>query len=329
MAKKKPESPILLSLRRASKDKSAAVAFLERNRWGSEPSCPLCGSIEVYKMQGRDGRREQHFRWRCRDCEKLYSVRTGTVLEETRLPLSIWIHAFWRVCASKKGVSALQISRECSITHKSALFLLHRIRRAMDTGWDAPKLTGTVEADETYVGGKPRYRRPYKDKNKTARQKDKRRKHATGRRTKKTPVFAVVQRGGEVRTSVMTTVNKDNIAENLARFVDQSARLMTDEEPSYIRPGRLFRGGHETVNHRRREYARGDVSTNTIEGFFSILKRGLYGTFHSVSKAHLHRYLAEFEFRYNRRFIDDGERTLAAIAGAEGKRLMYRQPAPA
>jgi len=323
MARKTPKNPVLAAIRRASQDEAAAVAFIESLRWGSEPACPRCGDSDVYPMQDRKtGEREKHYRWRCRGCGKMFSVRTGTVFEETRLPLRIWCHAFWRSCASKKGVSALQIARECEITHKSALFMLHRIRLAQECGPDAPKLRGTVEADETYIGGKPRYRQGQRAKGTF--------KPKFGRATDKAPVFAVVERGGNVRASTITTVNKDNLGGNIRRYVDmKNSRLITDEERSYIQLAPEFGGGHDTVNHSKREYVRGDVYTNTAEGFFSLMKRAIYGTYHSVSKHHLPRYVTECEFRYNTRKLDDGARTVAAIRGAEGKRLLYRQPAEA
>jgi len=320
MAKEQKPSPILKVIRNAASSEEAAYAFLEAQRWGSEPACPRCGVTDVYQMRGRDGQRHKHYRWRCRGCSKMFSVRTGTVLEESRLPLRVWVHAFWRANASKKGVSALQLSRECGITHKSALFLLHRIRLAMATDPEsAPKLSGDVEADETYVGGRPRHRQ--------SRDKWDGKKLKVGRGTDKAPVFAVVERGGNVRASTIPSVNKNNLYAELRASVDlENARLLTDEFRLYNQIGREFGQGHEKVKHGKHEYVRGDVHTNTVEGFFALLKRGIYGTFHSVSRHHLHRYVSEFEFRYNHRKDDDAQRTLAALRGAEGKRLYYRQP---
>jgi len=279
----------------------------------------------VYTMKDRKtGERERNYRWRCRDCAKMFSVRTGTVFEETRLPLRVWCHAFWRCSASKKGVSALQISRECEITPKSALFLLHRIRKAMETGPDAPKLSGIVEADETYIGGKPRNRLGRNPKTG---------KRYTGRGTTKTPVFAVVQRGGDVRLSRLDRITAPNLIPAILAAVDRkNTTVMTDELGAYNGVGRGVSGGHKTVTHSRGQYVdgrNGEVHSNTAESVFSLIKRGLIGTFHSVSKEHLHRYLAEFEFRWNHRYVDDAQRTMAAIRGAEGKRLLYRQPAAA
>lgn len=190
--------------------------------------------------------------------------------------------------------------------------MMHRIRFAMADDHSAPvPLTGTVEIDETYVGGKPRIKGKHN--------------HFT-RYQRKTPVVAMVQRGGDVRAQVVPRVNGKNLKRFIRENIHKSARLMTDEAPYYKRVGKEYEGGHFTVNHSEKEYVRGDVYTNTVEGFFSILKRGLLGTFHSVSKKHLHRYVAEFEFKYNSRKLDDGARTVLAIRKAQGKRLLYREP---
>lgn len=305
-------SAVLRAIPAACADETAAVEFFERLRWGGEPACPRCGDTAVTQMRDREGNRNKRFLWRCKGCKRQFTVRIGTVYEDSPIPLRIWCHAFWRACSSKKGVSAKQIQRETGLSYKSALFLMHRIRLAMGIDPTTPrKLSGTVEADETYVGGKPRYRGKQSGPNKAK----------FGRGTSKVPVFAVVERGGEVRASVITSVTKDNLARNLRQVVDLRSRLITDEERGYMEIGPAFGGGHETVKHSAREYVRGDVHTNTIEGFFSLIKRGMYGTFHAVSKKHLHRYVDEFAFRYNTRGMDDGARTLVAIRAADGKRL--------
>lgn len=318
MAKKSPKNQALEAIRRASMDEAAAVAFIEGLRWGQEPACPRCGDTDVYAMKGRKtGEREKGYRWRCRGCNRQFSVRTGTVFEETRLPLRVWLHALWRACSSKKGVSALQISRECEITHKSALYLLHRIRLMMTD--DSPgKLGGIVEVDETFVGGKPRYR--------NRRQEDTGRR-IVGRGTRKAAVMALVERGGRAYVRHIDAVTAKNLQTAVRELVDPRATVMTDEERGYVRLWKVHPGPHDTVNHSRKEYVRGNVHTNTVEGFFSLLKRGVYGTYHSVSRHHLHRYLSEFEFRYNTRGLNDGERIVEALKGAEGKRLQYRTSA--
>ena len=313
----KNASPILSALRTATQSEEAAVTFLEQQRWGDTPACPKCGSANVYRMTATDGTRNKDFRLRCRDCKVMFTVRTGTTFEESRLPLRVWVYAFWRACASKKGISALQLSREMEITHKSALFVLRRIRHGM-TEQSEGKLTGTVEVDETYIGGKRRNRQGRGNRLEH-------RGHPGGPFADKTPVVAMVQRNGDVRYRMMERVTAAKLARVIAENADLSARLITDESIAYTKVGRKFTGGHETVQHGRREYVRGDVTTNTVEGVFSLLKRGVMGTFHSVSKKHLPNYLGEFEFRWNTRKNDDGERVTKAVRAMEGKRLEYRE----
>jgi transposase-like protein len=282
----------------------------------------------VYKLRGNGGGRNTRFLWDCRGCKRQFTVRIGTVFEDSRIPLRHWCYAFWAACASKKGVSALQIRRQTGLSYKSALFLMHRIRYAM-TPSRSPRLSGTVEVDETYVGGKPRppsmqavqamtyeERKPFFEE----------RRRQRGRGTKKAPVVALVERDGRVRARVVTEVSGKTLRRAIKESVRPTARIYTDELASYRGIGKHFAGGHSTVRHSVREYARGDVHVNTAESFFALLKRGLIGTFHAVSKRHLHRYVSEFAFRWNSRRLDDGARVLAAIQGAEGKRLMYRQP---
>jgi transposase-like protein len=304
------KTPIVAELPAACSDETLAVEFMERQRWGGKPICPHCASDAVYAMQGRDGKRSARFLWRCKSCEKQFTVRIGTVFEDSRIPLRHWCYGFWAACASKKGVSALQIKRMTGLSYKSALFMMHRIRWAMTDETNAP-LQGTIEVDETYVGGKPRYH-------------GKRNQGKMGRGTDKPPVVALVERGGMVRASVVTSVSGKNLKALIRASVDRRARIYTDDSNLYHGIGKEFYGGHATVNHTRKEYVRGDVHTNTVEGFFSILKRGLVGTFHAVSRKHFHRYLDEFTFKYSTRHLDDGERTIAAIQGAEGKRLTYK-----
>lgn len=304
------DDPILEALPLACADERAAIEFMEDRRWGVQAACPCCGSADVYKMMdAKTGERQANFRWRCRDCKVQYTVRTGTVFEESRIPLRHWCFAFWRASTSKKGVAALELHRQTGVSYKSCLFMLHRIRFAMADSAQGP-LSGDVEVDETYVGGKPRYKGQSK----------------RGRGTKKQPVLAMVERGGNVRTKPIANVTGDTLKGLIRENVARSARIITDENSAYTGIGKEYAGGHETVCHSAREYARGDVHSNTVEGFFSSVKRGINGIYHAVSKEHLHRYMAEFEFRYNNRHLDDGDRTVKAILSAEGKRLMYKQP---
>lgn len=316
------KSEVVAAIPKACSDETAAIEFMEQQRWEDCPCCPHCGDTDVYKMTGRDGNREKNYRWRCRGCGKLYSVRTGTVLEESRIPVRHWCYAFWRACSSKKGVSALEIQRQTGLSYKSALFLMHRIRWAMAPTYKGPKLNGTVEIDETYVGGKPRYRLP---QSKVLRGNQRSNYQTRGER--KTPVFAAVQRDGGVRVRVLPRVTEANLRSAILANVNKASRVMTDQSRLYKRLKNDFPNGHEKVDHSQREYVRGDVTTNTVEGFFSLLKRGIHGIYHNVSRKHLQRYCDEFEFRYNHRNMEDGERTVAAIQGAVGKRLRYKQPA--
>jgi len=293
-------------------DEIAAVEFLEQQRWGNMPACVKCGSVEVYKMtDAKTGERNRRFLWRCRDCKEQYTVRIRTVYEESRIELRHWCYAFWRSCTSKKGVSALEIKRHCQISYKSALFLMNRIRFAMAPDADHPKLTGTVECDEMYVGArKPRYAGSGKK----------------GRNTDKTPVFCAVERGGQLRRRVVADVTAATLQTAIREEVDSRARLMTDEYSAYRGLKKTWEGGHHTVCHATKEYARGDIHTNTVESSHSLVKRGIMGIHHNVSKEYLHRYLWHYDFLRNNREMNDGERTVAAIKASEGKRLMYKEP---
>lgn len=294
----------------ACADEKAAVEFMERRRWGENPHCPSCGCDNVYQMtNSKTGERQTDFRWRCRECKDQYTVRKGTVFEDSRIPLRHWCYAFWRAATSKKGVSALEIHRHTGISYKSALFLLNRIRFAMADSCPDP-LEGIVEVDEVYIGGRPRYSGQSK----------------RGRGTNKQPVLALVQRGGSVKTRPVADVTGKTLKDVIRENVKTSSKIITDENPSYNGIGHEYEGGHHTTCHSLREYVRGDIHSNTVESFFSIVQRGLDGIYHSVSKKHLHRYLSEYEFRYNHRGLDDGERVVAAIKASEGKRLMYREP---
>lgn len=198
----------------------AAVEFFEKQRWGSTPACVKCGSVNVYQMRdAKTGERSKRYLWRCRDCKEQYTVRIGTVYEESRIELRHWAYAFWRACTSKKGVSALEIKRQCQISYKSALFLMNRIRFAMAPESNNPQLTGTVECDETYIGPrKPRYRNI---------------ENRMGRGTKKTPVFVAVERNGRLRRRIVPDVTGHTLKTALREEVSRQARVITDEFQSY------------------------------------------------------------------------------------------------
>ncbi len=305
------KSEVVEAVPLACSDELAAVELFEKLRWGNTPACAHCGSVSVYKMvDAQTGQRNKRHLWRCHDCKKQYTVRIGTVYEESRIELRHWAYAFWRASTSKKGVAALEIMRHCQISYKSALFLMNRIRFAMapNNPGAGDKFKGTVECDETYIGGKPRFKGQSK----------------TGRGTRKTPVFAAVERQGRIRRQVVADVSGRTLKSAIREMVDKKARIITDDFSAYKGIASGFDGGHHTVAHSTKEYVRGDIHTNTAESSFALLKRGITGIYHSVSKEYLHRYLWQFDFLWNLRKLNDGERTIAAVRSAEGKRLMYR-----
>lgn len=310
MAKKPKTTP--MDLCRLTEDE--ARAYLESIRWPDGPVCAHCGSKDVTLLGGKATRPGTY---KCRSCRKQFTVTVGTIFERSRLPLRQWVYVFARMCASKKGISAKQIERELGITYKSAWFMCHRVRHALDHGALGELLTGVVEADETYVGGRPRH----SFARKTSRK-------GMSRGTEKVAVAAVVQRGGQVRAQAVPNASTRVLGAFLRENVHPSAALMTDDWKPYRSIGRDF-ASHQFVRHSMKEYARRgnpNVTTNTIEGFFGLVKRGIYGTFHHVSRRHLNRYLHEFSFRYNTREMTDVERIRAAIGTVEGKRLVYRKP---
>jgi transposase-like protein len=300
-----------------------AIAFLEKSLWPDGPVCPHCGVIgEAFRLQSKPTTKNKMRpgMWKCKGCRKPFTVKIGTIFEDSHIPLRKWLLAMHLMAASKKGMSSHQIHRQLGITYKSAWFMTHRIRWAMrQESFDKP-LGGTVEVDETYVGGKLR----------TGPQAvipGERPKDRPSPVANKAPVVSLVERGGKVRSIHVANVTAKNLKEVISDNVEPSAHVMTDEAGVYDFVGKKF-ARHSTVNHSEKEYARVEpdgvvASTNTVEGFFSLLKRGVYGSFHHVSKEHLHRYLSEFDFRYNARDVDDGERRQLAIKQVVGKRLTY------
>ena len=318
-AKPKGTKLTLDTIARQYADEGKAYEFIESLRWPDGPICPHCGGRDAYFLQPRGDRytRTGHATarrvWKCSKCRKQFSVLIGTIFEGTKIPLYKWFLAIYKMCAGKNGVAAHELHRDLEITYKSAWFMAHRIRKAMEREPLNGKLRGIIEADETYVGGKPRYKAPN------------RREAALRRIESKTPVVTLVQRGGEVRSQVMKPVTSANLGEVLRENVDADATLMTDASHLYSPIGREF-AAHETVDHGIDEYARGEAHVNTAEGYFSQLKRSIDGTHHHVSAHHLHRYVSEFDYRYNTRKIEDGERMRLTIKQAEGKRMRYREP---
>ena len=287
-----------------------ALAYFEAQRWPNGPACVHCGSANVYRMEGKTIRNGL---LACRDCRGHFTVMVGTVMEDTHLPLSTWAKAFHLMNSSKKGISSLQLQRQLGLgSYKTAWHLTHRIRLAMRTEEPTEKLSGIVEADETYIGGKPR------------------RKHGdpkvVGRGTKKTPVVVLVERDGRARSKPVERCDAVTLKWAIRTQVEKTSTILTDDWRSYRGIGKEFDGGHQVVNHTASEYSRGIAHTNTAESFFALFKRGHYGTFHSLSKKHMHRYCDEFSFRWNGRKLSDSERRDLAVVGIEGKRLFLYQP---
>src|ERR1019366_4808997 len=246
------KSEIVKGLPAVCGDETKAVEFFETQRWGDKPCCPHCKSANVYKMLDRDGTRSKRFLWRCRDCAEQYTVRIGTVYEDSRLPLRHWAYAFWRASTSKKGVSALEIKRQCQISYKSALFLMNRIRCAMEENpTDGGKFTGTVEVDETYIGGKA--------SNMHAVKRAQVVKGTGGFASGKAAVLGMVQREGKIHRRVITDVSASTLKSAIRELVDTQARVITDEHRSYTGLGKEFAGGHYVVNHGGGQYVQGDV----------------------------------------------------------------------
>ena len=291
-------------------NEAAAFAYVEAKLWPDGPVCPHCGVIgQAGRLNGRSVRPGL---WKCYACRKQFTVRMKSVFEASHVPLHIWLQAFYLMCSSKKGISTRQLQRTFGGSMKTAWFLGQRIRKAMKEVRDlfTEPMGGAgkiVEADETYVG------------------------HKEGRKVRpgfqhKNPVFTLVERGGRVRNFHVPHVTAANLRPIIGRHIWRDTRFMTDKLPVYTGIGWNFRE-HGTVTHSKDEYVRGDIHTNTVEGYYSILKRGIYGVYQHVSEAHLHRYLSEFDFRYSHRIrlgIDDKQRADIALIGAKGKRLMYR-----
>jgi transposase-like protein len=292
-------------------DETAARQHLEAIRWPNGPICPHCGSVDNAKRL--DGESTRPGLLNCRDCRKQFSVTVGTVFERSKIPLTKWLACSYLMASSKKGVSSHQIHRTLGITYKSAWFMTHRLREAMrDTSTDqlgGDGSSGIVETDETYFGTT--------------------RGHGKGAHLRrKRAVVALVERKGRVRAYHVKRVTAATLKPILEKQISPTARLMTDGAGLYTVIGKGF-ASHETVNHALGEYVRGDVTTNTIEGFFGILKRGIRGIYQHVGEEHLNRYISEFAFRYNNRIaldVNDAERARLMLEGISGKRLMYKGP---
>ena len=293
-------------------DKNAARDHLEHARWPDGVYCAHCGGTDrIKKLEGKSHR---HGLYQCGDCRQQFTVTVGTVFERSKVPLNKWLLATFLMASSKKGISAHQLHRSIGVTYKTAWFMFHRIREAMRSD-NGPFGVGggEVEVDETYIGKEPGVK-----KSKTARGGAHKMKMMTLVDRNRGMAKSVVI--DDLRVSTMTKV----VSENMAR----EAKMLTDEASQYKLMADKVSAGHDTVNHSAGEYGRGEVHTNTVEGFYSIFKRGMKGVYQHCGKQHLHRYAAEFDFRYNHRAakeIDDTMRANAILRGAEGKRLTYRR----
>ncbi len=306
-------------------DEDKAREFLEAQRWPDGPICPHCGELNnAYRLQPKPSTKNTHVRkgvWKCAGCREQFTVTVGTIFADSHIPLSKWLLAFHLLCSSKKGMSAHQLHRMLKVTYRSAWFMAHRIRYAMSQEPLSSKLTGTIEIDETYVGGKRRL--PQSTQVKPGQRSNDRISPFAGKQA----VVSVLQRGGRVQSMHVQRVTAENLRPIVDQMTAEDAHIMTDS--STVLAGALLgKRKHDQVNHNVKEYVRYEdgvcITTNSIEGYFSILKRGINGVYHHVGKQHLHRYLSEFDFRYNARKVNDGERTLQAIKATGGKRLMLR-----
>jgi transposase-like protein len=287
-------------------DETAAYAYVESILWADGPVCPHCGNCDAAKIGKLNGKTTRAGLRKCYECRKPFTVKVGTIFEDSHAPLRLWLQAIYLMCSSKKGISTRQLQRTLGVGMKTAWHMGHRIRFAMAPGADAGQLGGegkTVEADETYLAKSPKTRKTGPLHARTGVQ-----------------VFSLVERGGNIRSMYL---DDKNVRLALVKHLHEDSRLVTDGANTY--KGRMLK--HEFVDHSKYEWARGDVHTNTLENFFSIFKRGLVGVYQHMDNKHLDRYLSEFDFRRNTRAklgVNDMQRTGIAVAGAAGKRLTYQ-----
>lgn len=287
-------------------DEESARKHFEKLRWGDSVQCPHCNSTDIHECKNH-----RPMPYRCRKCRKHFSVRTGTVLEESRLPLQKWILAVYMIALSRKGISSVQMAKQLGVTQKTAWFLAQRIREAWKFNHDDDKLRGEVEVDETFIGGK--------EKNKHASKKRNQGRGSSGKEI----VVGVIQRNGKIVAEHVKSVSSKTLHGFITRHVEAGSTVYTDTFKSYH--GLDKRYSHESVNHSGGEYVRGNIHTNRIESFWAVLKRGYYGVFHFISPKHLQRYLCEFTYRTNTakydvlNFIDETFQRMS------GKHLSYQQ----
>jgi transposase-like protein len=300
--------------REVLQNETAALAWVEARVWPNGPICPHCGGVErIGKMKGKSTRPGLY---KCYQCRQQFTVKIGTVFEDSHIKMHLWLQAMYLLCSSKKGISSNQLARTLGVTLKTAWFMSHRIREAMRVVGMTPMggAGKTVEADKTYIGrieGERKRRAGWGHKN---------------------AVLTLVERGGSARSFHIDTASIAQVHNIVRDNVSRESELMTDEARHYENVGERF-ASHDTVKHSDDEYVRREgervISTNTVEGYYSIFKRGMKGVYQHCSEKHLHRYLAEFDFRYSNRVrlgVDDVERTARAVKGIAGKRLTYATP---
>ena len=311
-AKEDKQDMTLIQIMEQFATDEAARTHLEGIRWPKGIVCPHCKCSDQSKFSDIAANRQSKVRAGlryCSACAKQFTVTIGTIFEDSHIPLRKWLMAWYLICSSKKGISSLQLQRLLELgSYRTALFMAHRIRYALQDSIFTEKLSGTVEVDETFVGGV---------------KKGKGVKHA---QMSKVPVVSLVQRGGNVRSQVMKTISAANLKQAVLDNVEKQSNLHTDRKPDYTKLGAYY--DHRAVKHGAGEFSRHEpdmvVTTANVESYFSLLKRGVIGTFHHISEQHLPLYLAEFDYRYNGRKLSDGQRTIEGLQKAEGKRLMYQ-----
>jgi transposase-like protein len=311
------------------KDEKTCYEWLESRVWQGVPVCPHCATAKApYKVKSR-GKFSDIPSYRCseRACDLPFTVRTGSIYEGSKVELRKWLQASYELSISKKGISSVELATRIGVSQKTAWFINHRLR-SMLTETNPELLTGMVEVDETYIGGKE------KNKSKSKRAANKAKAQELSGKTRyaspidtKTAVLGILERGGKVRVQPMVSANKEVLLPLLDSNISKDAIVVTDGLPAYKRLGDIY-NLHVVVNHANDEWVNGEFSTNNIEGFWSILKRGIIGTFHFVSPQHLQRYCDEFAHRYNTRTVTTQERFLEAIKKAHGNRLRYRDLTP-
>lgn len=282
-------------------DEESATDLIEAMRWNGKRKCPYCSCAKSYRLQVPSVKRR---RYKCAQCRKQFTVSVGTIFEGSHITFGKWLYAIYKMCVGKKGISALQLQRELGGTYKAAWFMCHRIRCAMGTEPFGGLMKGIVEADEAFIGGK----------------------HDKRWKAKKTPVMTLVSRDGEARSFALPDTRSHTLKRLVADNVRVRSDLMTDGSTAYKGLGPYGGYNHQSVNHSAKEYVRGIVHVNFAESYFSLLKRGVIGTFHHISAQHMQSYLNEFDYRWTHRKAGTAAMFIGVIQGAVGKRLMYKSP---